>query len=133
MGCTFGRQKGSTIIHGFQKILDEPNRRSDDKVNKYKSSTYINSNVEKMINILNLKLVTMYEHQNIKTFLQKVTHQIDLKKFSWSKKLKILTNNKNISEFRVEKQSRRKVINYISNGKAMIISLIAAFIKKIVI
>ena len=82
MGCTFGRQKGSTIIHGFQKILDEPNRRSDDKVNKYKSSTYINSNVEKMINILNLKLVTMYEHQNIKTFLQKVTRQIDLKKFS---------------------------------------------------
>ena len=35
----------------------------------------------------------MLEYQNIKTFLQKVTFQIGLKKFLWLKKLKILRRN----------------------------------------
>ena len=43
-----------------------------------------------MKKILNLKLVKLLEHQNIKTFLQKITLQIGLKKFLWLKKLKIL-------------------------------------------
>ena len=37
------------------------------------SSRYIDFTVEKMIKILNLKLVIMKEHQNIKTFLQMTT------------------------------------------------------------
>ena len=37
--------------------------------------------VKKLINILNLKLVTLLEYQNIKIFLQKVTLQIGVKKF----------------------------------------------------
>ena len=44
-----------------------------------------------MLKILNLKSATMYEYQNIKAFLQKVTHQISPKKFLWLKKLKILS------------------------------------------
>ena len=40
--------------------------------------------------IVNLKLVTLLEYQNIKTFLQKVTLQICLQKFLLLKKLKIL-------------------------------------------
>ena len=43
-----------------------------------KSSIYIDSSKE--IKILNLKLVILLEHQNIKIFLQKVTLQIGLKK-----------------------------------------------------
>ena len=35
----------------------------------------------------------MLEYQNIKTFLQKLTFQIGLKKFLWLKKLKILPRN----------------------------------------
>ena len=33
-------------------------------------------------------------------------------------------------EFRIEKSSRKKVINYMSNGNDMIVHLIAGFIKK---
>ena len=40
--------------------------------------------------IVNLKLVTLLEYQNIKTFLQKVTLQICLQKLLLLKKLKIL-------------------------------------------
>ena len=36
----------------------------------------------------------------------------------------------NQKEFRIEKKLRRKVINYMSNGKDMIIHLIAGLIKK---
>ena len=43
-----------------------------------------------MIKNLNLKLVTMLEHQNMKMFLQKVTLQIGLKKFLRLKKLRTL-------------------------------------------
>ena len=40
--------------------------------------------------MLNLKLLTFLEYQNIKLFLQKTIFQIDLKKFLWLKKLKTL-------------------------------------------
>ena len=40
--------------------------------------------------ILNLKLVTKLEYQNMKIFLQRVSFQIGLKKFLLLKKLKIL-------------------------------------------
>ena len=43
-----------------------------------------------MIKNLNLKLVTMLEHQNMKMFLQKVTLQIGLKKFLRLKNLRTL-------------------------------------------
>ena len=43
-----------------------------------------------MIKIQNLKLVILLKYWNIKTFLQKVTLHIGLKKFLWLKKLKIL-------------------------------------------
>ena len=72
----------------------------DDIVNKYnntfhsaikmkpidvKSNTYIDSHEDP-----NLKLVILLEYQNIEIFLQKVTLQINLKRFLWLKKLKIL-------------------------------------------
>ena len=44
-----------------------------------KSNTYIDSS-KLMIKILNLKLALLLEYQNMKTFLQKVTLQIGLKK-----------------------------------------------------
>ena len=68
----------------------------DDIVNKYnntyhsaikvkpvyvKSSTCIDSSKKLIMKIVNLKLVILLEYHNIKTFLQKVTLQIDLKKF----------------------------------------------------
>ena len=37
----------------------------------------------------------------------------------------------NQQEFRIEKVIKRKVINYMSNGKVMIVHLIAGLIKKI--
>ena len=66
----------------------------DDIVNKY-SNTYhskikmkpilvtsrIHIDSNKEMKILNSKLVIFLEYQNIKTFLQKVTLQIGLKKF----------------------------------------------------
>ena len=77
----------------------------DDIINKYNnthhstikmkhidamSSTYVDFNKRVMKKILNLKLVLLLEYQNIKTFLQKVTLQIGLRKSLWLKKLKIL-------------------------------------------
>ena len=46
-----------------------------------KSSTYIDFDQEKIRKFRNLKLVIMLKYQNIKTFLQKVTFQIGLKRF----------------------------------------------------
>ena len=43
-----------------------------------------------MIKILNLKLVILLEHQNIKINLLKAMFQIGLKKFLWLKTLKTL-------------------------------------------
>ena len=56
------------------------------------SSTYNDFDVEikEKMEILNLKLMIIKQNLNIKTFLQKVTPQICLKKFLWLKKLKLL-------------------------------------------
>ena len=43
-----------------------------------------------MIKMLNLKLVTMLEYKNIKTFLQNAMFQIGVKKYLRLKKLKTL-------------------------------------------
>ena len=53
-----------------------------------KPSTYIDFNVEKILKTLNLKLVTMWEYQNIKILLEKLTLYIGLKKCLWLQKLK---------------------------------------------
>ena len=68
----------------------------DDIVNKYnntyhdtikmkpvdvKSNTYIDSSNEMNDKNPNLKLVIMFEYQNIKTFLQEAMFQIGVKKF----------------------------------------------------
>ena len=58
------------------------------KPNDVKTSTYIDFGVQN--NDKDLNLVTMYEYQNIKTFLQKVTLQVGQKKVFLLKKLKIL-------------------------------------------
>ena len=51
---------------------------------------YILTLVKKLIiKTLNLKLVTLLENQNIKTFLLKAMFQIGLKKYFWLKKFKI--------------------------------------------
>ena len=68
--------------------------KSDDIVHKYNNTYHskikmkpilvtsrIHIDTNKEIKILNLKLVIFLEYQNIKTFLQKVTLQIGLKKF----------------------------------------------------
>ena len=97
-----------------------------------------------------LKLGTMLEYQNIKTFLQKFTFQIGLKMFSWLKTLKtlwrghmlwmILTVKKLLHRFTKKNWKRQiknileclreKVINYMLNGKAIIILLTVGLIKK---
>ena len=46
-----------------------------------KSNKYVESGALKIIEIPDLKLVVLLEYQNIKIFFQKVTLQIDLKKF----------------------------------------------------
>ena len=43
--------------------------------------TYIDLGIEKMIKILNLKLLTLQEYQNIKIFMQKVIFQIAVNTF----------------------------------------------------
>ena len=55
-----------------------------------KSNTYIDSSKEINNKDPKFKLVILLEYQNIKTFLQMVTFQLGLKKFSWLKNLKIL-------------------------------------------
>ena len=88
----------------------------------------------------------MLEYRNVKTFLQKSMFKIVLQKFFWLKKLKILchghmllvtlTGKKllkpflkkqlqkiNQKEFRVEKVIEM-AINYMSNGKAMMVLLL---------
>ena len=45
-----------------------------------KSKAYINSGKKLIIKILNLKLVILLEHQNIKIFLQNFEFKIGLKK-----------------------------------------------------
>ena len=55
-----------------------------------KSNTYIDFSKEINNKDPKFKLVILLEYQNIKTFLQMVTFQLGLKKFSWLKNLKIL-------------------------------------------
>ena len=43
-----------------------------------------------IIKVLNLKLLILFEYQNIKILLQKITVQIGQKKFLWLKKLETL-------------------------------------------
>ena len=117
-----------------------------------RSSTYFDSSKKLMIKILSLKLVILLEYQNIKIFLQKFMLQIDLKKFLWLKKLKRLgpgtyvTSDLNgeeiVGTFYVKelqkrikkswkkKKEKEKAINYVLNGKAMIILLKVGLIKK---
>ena len=99
---------------------------------------------------LNLKLVIPLEHQNIKTFLQKTMFQIGLKKFFSLKTLKtqchghmllVISMEKKCLERLTKKNCKKKKkqikkslelkeINYISNGKALIILLTVGLIKK---
>ena len=103
--------------------------------------------------ILNFKLVTMLEFQNIKVFLQKDILQIGQRKFLLSVKLKIQLlghmllvtwmvkkllkdfmkkklQKASQEKFRIEKVLKKKVINFMSNGEDMIIVLIVGLIKK---
>ena len=63
------------IINTFQKILKESNLKPRkiwvDKGNDVKANAYINSSERILMKILNLKLVILFEYQNIETFLQK--------------------------------------------------------------
>lgn len=52
--------------------------------------------------ILNLKLLVMWEYRKLKTILQKVKIQIDIKKFLRLKKLKILSLENVASNHNVE-------------------------------
>ena len=109
-----------------------------------------------MKKILSFKLVIMLEYENTKTFLLKDILQIG-HKILWSVKLKIQFHGRVLSfvindlngediadtfyvkelrktnqkEFRIERWLKEKETNYMSNGKIMIIHLIAELIKTI--
>ena len=127
--------QNDAYIHKLYDIVNEYNntyhRIIKMKPVDVKSSTYIDFDVE-IIKIVYLKLGTMQEYQNIKTFFQKVTLQISPKKFFWLiKKLKwlyhghmllviltvkrfferIMEKNwkRSIKQNRVEKVTKRKV------------------------
>ena len=76
--------QNDAYIHKLYDIVNEYNntyhRTIKMKPVDVKSSTYIDFDVE-IIKIVYLKLGTMQEYQNIKTFFQKVTLQISPKKF----------------------------------------------------
>ena len=76
--------QNDAYIHKLYDIVNEYNntyhRTIKIKPVDVKSSTYIDFDVE-IIKIVYLKLGTMQEYQNIKTFFQKVTLQISPKKF----------------------------------------------------
>ena len=76
--------QNDAYIHKLYDIVNEYNntyhRIIKMKPVDVKSSTYIDFDVE-IIKIVYLKLGTMQEYQNIKTFFQKVTLQISPKKF----------------------------------------------------
>ena len=126
----------------------------DDIVNKYnntvhrtikmkpidvKDNTYVDSKKEVNDKDPNLKLEIMSEFLSTKIFLQKNTHQTGLKKFLVKLKmqfhrqmlLRILMMKKLQEHFmkknckRLIKKNYEKVINYMSNGKAIINHLIA--------
>ena len=76
--------QNDAYIHKLYDIVNEYNntyhRTIKIKPVDVKSSTYIDFDVE-IIKIVYLKLGTMQEYQNIKTFFLKVTLQISPKKF----------------------------------------------------
>ena len=81
----------------IDKLDDTINKHNDTyhsatkmKAADVKSNTHINSSKKIMMKILNLKLVMFLKHQNIKTFLEQVIFQIDLKRLLLLQKLKIL-------------------------------------------
>ena len=106
-----------------------------------------------MIKTLNLKSVIMQENQNAKTFLLKALLQIGPKKIfvikgikntvTWTYVVNDLNDEEiiglfyekelqktNQQKFRMEKVIKKKETSYMSNGKDMIIHLIAGLIKK---
>ena len=80
-----------------------------------------------MIKILNLKLMTLLENQNIDILLHKVSLQIGLKRVLWLKKLKtlrrghvlwvILTEKKLLERFTKNKCKKKKQIKKILEFK----------------
>ena len=121
--CT---DKLDDIVHKYNKTYIKIKMKSID----VKSSRYSGSS--KDINNINIIItLILLEYQNINIFLQKVTLQIGLKKFLWLKKLKILCRGHMLlmiligkkllerfqKEFRIEKVMKRKVDNYMLNGK----------------
>ena len=106
-----------------------------------------------MMKIENLKLVILLDNQNIKTFLQKAMFHFDLKKFFLSKNLKTLCRRhmllgtikaKKLFELftkrncrkqikkslELKKSLKEKMINYMLNGKTIIILLTNELIKR---
>ena len=84
-----------------------------------------------MMKILYLKLVILFQYQNIKTFFEKAMFQIGLKKFLWLKKLYAISDLKDqeivgmFYEKGLQKTNQKtfrfeKAINYMWNGKATI-------------
>ena len=73
-----GADKLDDIVHKYNNIYHTASKMKPVDV---KTNTCIDSSQEIMIKILNLKLVVLLEHQNIKVFLQKFTLQSCLMKF----------------------------------------------------
>ena len=73
-----GADKLDDIVHKYNNIYHTASKMKPVDV---KTNTCIDSSKEIMIKILNLKLVVLLEHQNIKVFLQKFTLQSCLMKF----------------------------------------------------
>ena len=110
----------------------------------------------RLIKIPNLKLVIMWDYQNIKTFLLKVRFEIGPKKFlffkkventvPWTHSIENLNGEEiirtfyekglqktNQKEFRIEKVSKKgNIINCMSNGKVIIALLTVGLIKDII-
>ena len=127
----------------------------DDIVNLLTLQTILMLNTMKSLikKILNLKLISMLEFQNTKTFLLKDTLQIGRKKFLLLVKLKIQFRDYVISDLNseeitgrfygkesqktikekisIEKILKRKGDKFMSNGKGMIMVLIAGLVKMI--
>ena len=77
--------------------------------------------------LLNLKLMILLEYKNIKTFLPKVTFQIDLKRFLLLQKLKTLCCGHVICD---KKRDLFLIKKYLQYGKAAIVLLTVGLIKK---
>ena len=134
--------KYNNTVHRTIKM--KPIEDTDDYYAEYNEIPMeLHSNKKK---ILNFKLVTMLEFQNIKTFL---LLQIGQKKFfvinkikntvPWTYSISDLNGEEITGSFcekELQKTSQKefrieKVINYMSNGKGIIIHLIVGLIKKI--